>query len=254
VLVASAVAAALLGGGVLSNAHAHRGGAIGSGPRALPRDVLPDLRVEPSETVKLAAVRGSRKLRFSTDVTNLGPGPLELRPRNHGCRRAAGPRKQRTAYQSIRQEGGGRRHARAGCMVYHSHHGHWHFERFVDVQLRRASDGRLVARRHKVSFCLEDSHLSPRVPEELADKEHYSGCGPDSEMGISAGWTDHYDADVSGQSIDVRGVQPGRYRLVLRADPENRLLERNERNNHAAVTLSLGADAVRQLQGPAAEQ
>jgi hypothetical protein len=66
-------------------------------------------------------------------------------------------------------------------------------------------------------------------------------------MGISAGWIDHYDPDLSGQSIKLDRVPPGRYRLVLRADPENRLIERNERNNLGAVTLELRGGGVRRV-------
>jgi Lysyl oxidase len=246
-LVLSAVAAALVGTIALSSAGADTSAAGGSAGRSLPGDVLPDLRVEPSRTVELAAAGGRRKLRFSTDVTNLGPGPLELVPRKEDCDRDGKSSNERTAYQSIRSEVSGFRHLRAGCMVFHADHGHWHFERFVSAQLRRAGDGRLVAARNKVSFCLEDSLRSARVPEALADEERFAGCASDATMGISAGWTDHYDPDLSGQSIDVGHVPPGLYRLVLRADPENRLVERNERNNHGAVALRLRRDGLRRV-------
>jgi hypothetical protein len=253
-LIPAVVAAVLLGVVARSNAGAEADAVRGSAPRHLPRDILPDLRVEPSETVELSTAGGRRKLRFSTDVTNLGPGALELLPRDEDCHRDGERGKERTAYQSIRVKGGGRRHVRAGCMVYHPHHDHWHFERFVSARLRRAADGLLVARRDKVSFCLEDSLRSTRVPEALADEERYSACGRDDTMGISAGWTDHYAADLSGQSIEVRGLPPGRYRLTLRVDPENRLRERNERNNYASVTLELGVDAVTRVRDTATLQ
>jgi hypothetical protein len=129
-------------------------------------------------------------------------------------------------------------------MLYHADHGHWHFERFVSAELLRATDRRLVAASAKVSFCLQDSLRSARVPDARAGEERYSGCQPDATMGISAGWIDHYDPDLSGQSIKLGRVPPGRYRLVLHADPENRLVERNEHNNRGAVTIELKGGRV----------
>lgn len=245
-LLTPSVVAAVLGAvAALSNAGAGaEGGAVSAPPQ---RDVLPDLRAEPSETVELATSRGHRKLRFSTDVANLGPGPLELVPRKEDCDRDGKRGDDRTAYQAIRLGRGGRRRVRAGCMLYHADHRHWHFGRFVSAELRRATDGQLAAASAKVSFCLQDSLRSPRVPDERAAKKRYSDCELDATMGISAGWIDHYDPELSGQSIKLGRVPPGRYLLVLRADPENRLLEGNERNNSGAVTLELRRGTVRRV-------
>jgi hypothetical protein len=209
--------------------------------RPLPRDVLPDLRVRRSETVEVATDGDRRELLFSTEVENVGHGPLELVSAREDCDRNGNPRDDRAAYQSIRRRQGGERHVRAGCVVHHPAHGHWHFEGFARYRLQHA-DGRPVARSDKISFCLIDSARTSAVPDSVAGDDTYSSCGADATQGISSGWYDHYGAGLPGQSIDLGGVAPGRYWLVLHADYENRLVERNERNNRTVLLVELLGD------------
>jgi hypothetical protein len=207
--------------------------------RPLARDVLPDLRVRRSDTVEVATDGGRRELLFSTEVENAGRGPLELVPAREDCDRNGDASDDRTAYQSIRRRLGGERHVRAGCVVHHPAHGHWHLEGFARYTLARAGDGPRAARSNKISFCLIDSARTSAVTDAVAGQGTYSSCGADTTQGISAGWYDHYGAGLPGQSIDLRGVTPGRYRLVMHADYENRLVERNERNNRSVLLVDL---------------
>src|SRR5918999_6007234 len=103
--------------------------------RPLRGDVLPDLRVRRSDTVEVATGGGRRELLFSTEVENVGRGPLELVPTREDCDRNGNVRDDRTAYQSIRDRRGGERHVRAGCVMHHPAHGHWHFEGFAHYAL-----------------------------------------------------------------------------------------------------------------------
>jgi Lysyl oxidase len=213
-----------------------------SAARPLPRDVLPDLRVRRSNTVGVATDGGRRELLFSTEVENVGRGPLELVPAREDCNDNGDASDDRTAYQSIRRRLGDERHVRAGCVVHHSAHGHWHFEGFARYTLVRADGGPRAARGNKVSLCLIDSARTPAVLDSVAGDDTYSSCGADATQGISAGWYDHYGAGLPGQSIDLGGVTPGRYRLVMHADYENRLVERNERNNRRVLLVDLRSE------------
>ena len=212
--------------------------------RPLRGDLLPDLRVRRSDTVEVATDGGRRELLFSTEVANVGRGPLELVSAREDCDRNGDPRDDRTAYQSITRRRGEERQVRAGCVVHHPAHGHWHFEGFARYTLQHADDGRLAARGRKVSFCLIDSARTSAVPDSVAGEETYSSCGADATQGISAGWYDRYGAGLPGQSIDLRGVAPGRYRLVIHADYENRLVERDEGNNRTVLLVDLRADSL----------
>ncbi len=210
--------------------------------RALPGDLLPDLRVRRSETVEVVSDGDRHELLFSTEVENVGRGPLELVPAREDCDRDGDLDDDRTAHQSIGGRRGGERHVRAGCVVHHPAHGHWHFDGFARYTLLRADDGRPAARSNKVSFCLIDSARSSAVPDTMAGDDSYSSCGADTTQGISAGWYDHYGAGLPGQSIDLRGVAPGRYRLVMHADYQNRLVERDEGNNRTVLLVDLLGD------------
>jgi hypothetical protein len=194
--------------------------------------------------VEVATDRGRRELLFSTEVANVGRGPLELVSAREDCNRNGDPGDDRTAYQSITRRRGEERHVRAGCVVHHPAHGHWHFEGFARYTLQHADGGRLAARGRKVSFCLIDSARTSAVPDSVAGEETYSSCGADATQGISAGWYDRYGAGLPGQSIDLRGVAPGRYRLVMHADYENRLVERDEGNNRTVLLVDLRAGSL----------
>jgi Lysyl oxidase len=212
--------------------------------RPLQGDLLPDLRVRRTDIVEVERDGERRELRFSTEVANVGRGPLELVPAREDCDRNSDLGDDRTAYQSITGRHGGERHVRAGCVVHHRAHGHWHFEGFARYTLLHADDGRPAATSRKVSFCLIDSARTPAVPGSLAGEDTYSSCGADATQGISVGWYDRYGAGLPGQSIDLSGVAPGRYRLVIHADYEDRLVERDEGNNRAALLVDLRADSL----------
>jgi hypothetical protein len=95
-------------------------------------------------------------------------------------------------------------------------HGHHHFLGFADYELRDAGD-RVVGHGHKQSFCMTDSR-------------RYAGDSPrqfDCDFqGITAGWGDRYGFDLDGQWVDVTGIVPGDYTLVVTVNPDGTLPER----------------------------
>ena len=223
------------------------------------RDLLPDLVTRrPAKIFLQVTERGKRLVRFSNEVVNVGTGPLELRPRVDDCNRDGDPRDDRTSYQRIYRDadadGGfargvdvGFRTRKAGCTQFHPAHKHWHFEALAEYALHplQVADplGPLPSVGTKVSACVLDTERRrPKLLGSPRRKYYGSGarsCRRDSVGGISIGWGDRYGARVSGQALDVTTLGDGVYCLISRADPENRLLESNERNNTRTTRIVL---------------
>jgi hypothetical protein len=221
-------------------------------------DLLPDLMPRPPVALSVErAADGRRFLRFGSSVRNGHTGPLELRPRAEDCNGNGDLHDDRTAYQRIYrdQDGNGafsrarERFAwsrRAGCMVFHRAHGHWHVESFTQYSLLGYNvDGSLgdtVATSGKVSFCIVDSNRTTPVLRGSPRARYYGGsrsCTPRGTWGISVGWADYYGPRVPGQALDVTPLRAGFYCLVVVADPENRLAEVSEANNVRRIGIWL---------------
>ncbi|MEQ1858935.1 MAG: lysyl oxidase family protein [Chthoniobacteraceae bacterium] len=112
-------------------------------------------------------------------------------------------------------------------------HGHYHFRGFASYQLLDDND-QPVATGRKVSFCLLDGlRWDPKAPATA----HYD-C---ETQGIQAGWADVYDAGLPGQWIDVSGVPPGTYTLVITMNPDRLITESDYSNNSASTQVVITA-------------
>jgi hypothetical protein len=85
---------------------------------------------------------------------------------------------------------------------------------------------------------------APAESAGLAAAEVYGSCRRDSVGGISIGWGDIYGSRISGQELDISALADDAYCLVSRADPENRLLESNERNSVRTTRIVLRGEAI----------
>jgi hypothetical protein len=94
----------------------------------------------------------------------------------------------------------------------------------------------------KVGFCFYDhTHEFARGP---ADPRYSAkSCGKeDSEavgMGLSPGWNDTYLMSLPGQSIDVTGLPPGKYRLATEIDANGWFHEARSANNRTWIDLEI---------------
>jgi hypothetical protein len=212
----------------------------------------PDLQVLPPFDIGIESgvMTGRKLLRFSSDIANLGAGPLEIVATNNT---ATG---KTDAYQRLYSHDDSTNWyvantVYAGTFIFHPQHDHWHFEDFARYELRdAAADGSLggtvLASSEKVSFCLTDYQLVDPMLEH-AGTETYDLCGQTYPQGISVGWADVYAWDLYGQSLDITGLADGDYWLVVTADPDHRLDEGGsafEDNNTAAVKFHLASDLV----------
>ena len=191
---------------------------------------------------------GTRRIRFSTTTTNLGDGPLEMLG-------ALNPDTGRTlaTQRVVRSDGDGVLERAVGEFIYHPTHRHWHFESFTEfalwTYLPSGALERVIATTGKMTFCVMDTGRVGSPPPGSPSDATYTGCG-DRTQGISVGWQDTYGAGVPGQELDVTGVPDGRYAIRSVADPENRLMEKDDGNNENVVYVELSGATVRRLTTP----
>jgi hypothetical protein len=219
--------------------------------------LLPDLVAVPASelSIHLNKKTGIRRLRFTSSLGNVGAGPIEVRPnQNQPC-----PVGQHNSTQIIYRDAnlnriyeplldvGVSRH-RAGCMIYHPLHHHWHFKASAQYVLYDPSDGlqAVVSARRKVSFCLRDTARLPLRYGFFTYPEAYGKCTRRSPQGISVGWMDIYQSFLAGQSVVLPpGLPDGLYCLTTVVDPIDQLLEVNNTNNGAVRALAIHGTKVR---------
>ncbi len=215
--------------------------------------LLPDLVALRAQDLHVTRQNGVRKLRFESALANIGDGPVEVRPdQQQTC-----PDGKRHASQIMYRDvdGNGRYAVKvdtqvarrsAGCMVFHPHHNHWHFEaasRYTIFRPNRPSDT-IVAQR-KMSFCLRDSKRVPAAYGSFRYAQHYGACSRYSPQGISIGWADVYQSYLAGQAIRLpRSMGNGLYCLRVTVDPKDELVETRNNNNSSLRAFSLSGDKV----------
>jgi lysyl oxidase len=216
--------------------------------------LLPDLIALPAGQPQVQVRSDGLRLRFTSSLGNVGAGPVEVRPNTN----APCPAGQHNATQIIYRDAGGNavynprrdtaitRH-RAGCMLFHPFHHHWHFKASARYTLLDPSqDGRaVVSVRRKVSFCLRDSARVPARYGSFSYGEAYGACGRTTPQGISIGWMDVYQRFLAGQSLRLpKHLKRGLYCLETVVDPLDQLLETDDDNNSSMRALVIRGDRV----------
>jgi hypothetical protein len=212
-------------------------------PTAGPAFLLPNLRSLPAENVHIARTGDRRVLRFAGVLSNLGPGPLEVAPRESRTCPPGQRHADQVLYHDADRDG---RFSRAvdrrvslrpaGCMLDHPTHKHWHFDATASYVLSTPGATAPVAAKEKVSFCLRDNR--PVVDSPL--RRHYGDCTRDRVQGITAGWADVYRASLPGQALELpAGLTDGVYCLTVTADPMRLLHEAREDDNASVRALRI---------------
>lgn len=151
---------------------------------------------------------GERKLlRFSTAILNLGAAAASVPPSDE----------------------------RPDLYVFDECHGHEHLTDFAGYALRDAQGNDIVLGR-KQGFYLIDYHrqCSDAAPEFLWNER----------MGISAGWSDIYVADIPCQWIDITSVPDGTYTLRVGVDEKNIIDEADTQPNEKKLEVRITGDTV----------
>jgi hypothetical protein len=220
-----------------------------------PSDLLaPDVIALPAGDLGIQVRSDGRRLRFASSLGNIGTGPLEVRPnRNQPC-----PEGQHNSTQVIfrdsnadgiynpRRDTSLARH-RAGCMIFHPFHDHWHFKASARYTLLKAKQPErvVVSARRKVSFCLRDTGRVPARYGTWTYPETYGACSKYSPQGISVGWMDVYQSFLAGQSLQLpKSLKNGLYCLETVVDPLDQLFESDNTNNSSVRALHIKGNRV----------
>lgn len=231
------VALALLGCTLVTLAGGRATAALPASGVGLPNLVM----LPPSEaTIDSVVAQGRTRylLRFTSDVANVGPGPLVLRSSR------TSPSAPFTTAQGLRLPGEQQRWLPTTAVVRFSAgplHDHTHVVGFEAYELRDAA-GRILRRDHKLGFCLGDNvPLAQPAPPRRFDGRcgHGRASALVLEQGISAGWKDPYPAASQGQELDVTGLPAGVYLVVNRVNPLRVLRETGYADNVASLKVEL---------------
>ncbi|MGZ8528678.1 MAG: lysyl oxidase family protein, partial [Candidatus Limnocylindrales bacterium] len=199
------------------------------GAAAVPADRLPDLAMARPRDLRIQAINGHRRLRFTGIIVNLGAGPFETRAFRKYIRA-----KTMVVRQRIYNNAGGHRTIVTSALIKYAGdgHDHWHVQKVAGYELYAGSgDGPVLRRGAKVGFCFFDTRpfrLSlARAPRSRQYLER--GCGTHAsrsiKIGLSVGWSDIYPWNFAWQWIDVTGLPAGQYLLKLIADPKASFVE-----------------------------
>lgn len=178
---------------------------------------------------------GHTLLRLTTAMANSGPGRMEIftkGPKN--------PDGSRNVFQRIYGTGGKTFARPAGTLRWHAAHHHYHFDNFAVYRLRTVTAsggvGKIVASGDKASFCLTDVDPYNQKLHGAPKESFYDSCSY-KQQGISVGWADVYTESLDGQWIDVTNLPAGKYWLEVVVDPNNRIVESNEKNNTIRIPI-----------------
>ncbi|MXZ89070.1 MAG: hypothetical protein F4Z07_09575 [Dehalococcoidia bacterium] len=185
-------------------------------------------------------------LRFEGYVTNLGDGPLDLR----GNPQLADPddATSHEVWQRVRTSTGDWVSLTKPPVRYETADGHNHFHlmKVMEYSLWDETGTTQVAPGRKVGFCMLDVEPLPErhpAPGERGyEEEDIENCRanqPDTDyllMGVTEGWRDVYEGNLTFQWVDVSDLSPGHYRLAARADPHDIVVESDETNNGVAIS------------------
>jgi hypothetical protein len=193
-----------------------------------------------------------RCLRFTTDIQNLGAGPLtaEIPAAGTGSNGQVGvgyvPGDCNASQVVSRPDGSTVARPAGGC-EFHVEHGHFHYDNLLLYALYRAGPGtalgQQVGKSQKESFCLTDDDYfgfgsattnGPRanvgqpdcnLPRQAsAPQPGQPGSGTFVTEGITPGWGDVYTWDTPDQYIDVTHVPSGTYDVVEETNPAGAML------------------------------
>ena len=109
---------------------------------------------------------------------------------------------------------------------YSDCHQHYHFKGYAKYELMDIG-GRVLKTGRKRAFCLED--FEQKDPKAKHGK---FTCG---FQGISAGWSDVYEAGLECQWLDITGIPGGLYRLKVTINPD-RILKETRYDNNSFMT------------------
>lgn len=193
---------------------------------------------------------GAKRLRFTSVIVNLGPGPFQLYGYDEDGTAVVGD--DLLVRQQILLGNGTFLDQDTTATMFWARDGHNHFHAHGLTNLKLFdADGREVARSRKVGFCFLDSYrYTSTQPSVYNSASHVCVPAPNGRvpMGVSPKWADIYVATIAWQWIDISGLPNGTYRVEVVADPPwstgGRFLEANESNNRGWTKIRITGNSV----------
>ena len=217
------LAAAWLAGGLAVPAQ--------SGEPTAPREVLPDLDQVAPASVSLQNSDTGWRIGFSSEVRNVGPGPLRLRGEGPGnAPMTADQIVSMSDTTTTTLEDVGEIH-----YVIGGGHQHWHLMEFELYELVPVEDPQGGVRDVKTGFCLANAFTA----DGLCQRDEPEATSV--EMGLRPGGSDVYNPYLEGQyiSISPATTPAGDYHLVHTTNANGALRELTPENNSASLRIAL---------------
>jgi len=202
--------------------------------------LLPNMAILPAGDLTLKQEEGRVRLYFSTTYWNKGHGPLELIADPEAVRREGDV--ETSIFQRLYHLDGSYSDVPAGVFLWHHPHHHYHFDNFVDYELKVVTDeGQEPVELNlleKMTFCIIDAEIIdddlPGAPPEPV----FTNCDRERQ-GVSVGWGDTYRYTLPDQYLDITEVPSGRYRLEFTLNPDGVITEINSSDNFSYVTIDI---------------
>jgi hypothetical protein len=212
---------------------------------------LPDLAVlAPFDFKIVFHSSGAKRLRFSSVLVNLGPGPFQMYGYDEDGTAVIGD--DLVVRQQVQTTGGSfvDRDTTATMRWGGDGHNHFHVQGLTNLKIHDSA-GKEVARSRKVGFCFLDSYRHTSTQPSAYNAASYV-CQPAPNgrvpMGISVKWGDIYLSTISWQWIDITALPNGIYRVEVVADPPfatgGRFIEGNEANNRGWTKIRITGTTV----------
>lgn len=207
---------------------------------------MPDLTVKPLDEIYLDVhPDGTKKIRFPGIFLNIGDGPLELVGRHDTKTNTT------KVIQNLYGKNETKEEKEVGSFMLHQDHEHWHFEDFVIFELHTLKENRQLDKEiitsGKMTFCIRDSGKIKGSYAGQPKEAAYTHCRQDIQ-GISVGWYDEYSTTISGQELDITGIEDGTYAFKTIVDPDNRIIEKDEDNNTSISYIEIIKSSIRILE------
>jgi len=212
----------------------------------------PDLAMAQLTDLRIESSGGRRRLRFTTEIVNLGDARFEVRGTTSSANRL-----QKTTEQLVVEIVDGAYKdtyvATPAVMEFDvgDGHSHWHVIDLEKYELKRspAEGDALLKLGAKRGFCFYDYHAYRLSLSGAPASAVYNSCQANANgivtMGLSIGWGDIYYSNLAGQYVDLTDIKDGRYRLWATADAGGWFAEKSESNNRTWVDIQLKGRTVR---------
>ena len=211
--------------------------------------LLPDLGMDYIRAYSIETTpAGQSRLRFTTIITNIGDGPLQVR--GHTSQ----PNGEMLVDQQIADADGSWTDEPTDFRMYFAGdgHNHWHVRDLATYELQNSA-ATIKRTGEKHGFCFFDNYQVDLTLPDAPQSARYlaRGCGKASHTsvttGLSVGWGDKYTHKLPDQYIDITGLPSGEYILTATVDAQGYLREGCEDNNTTTAVLRITGSSVKVL-------